>query len=306
MSLDKVTVSAIIPTRDRPALLQRALDAVLAQVGDALVEVIVVYDQSKPDLSHQGLSGYVPVRVITNTRRPGLAGARNSGIAAATGAWIAFCDDDDVWSPDKLQHQEKAVAAAPDTDFVVGGITIAYGDKRIERRTSLKEITFQDLLLSRVMEAHPSTFLVRRSAIHERIGMVDEDLPGSYAEDYDWLLRAARIKPVLVADGATTLVQWHTESYFGSRWQMIDEALAYLVDKTPEFRDEPRGLARILGQRAFAQAAMGHGREAMRTALRTLRLDWRQLRAYVTPVVASRIVSAERVVKWANAVGRGF
>ena len=87
---------------------------------------------------------------------------------------------------------------------------------------------------------------------------------------------------------------------------MIDEALAYLVDKTPEFRDEPRGLARILGQRAFAQAAMGHGREAMRTALRTLRLDWRQLRAYVTPVVASRIVSAERVVKWANAVGRGF
>ena len=188
MSLDEVTVSAIIPTRDRPALLQRALDAVLAQVGDALVEVIVVYDQSKPDLSHQGLSGYVPVRVITNTRRPGLAGARNSGIAAATGAWIAFCDDDDVWSPDKLQHQEKAVAAAPDTDFVVGGITIAYGDKRIERRTSLKEITFQDLLLSRVMEAHPSTFLVRRSAIHERIGMVDEDLPGE-------LRRGLRLAP---------------------------------------------------------------------------------------------------------------
>lgn len=306
MSYPDVTVSAVIPTRDRPVLLRRAIEGVLGQAGDALAEVIVVFDQSEPDTTLERLSTDIPIRVITNTRKPGLAGARNTGIEAATGTWVAFCDDDDAWCPDKLQQQVKTLARNTDADFVVGGITIAYGERRIDRRTTLRQLTFRDLLRSRVMEAHPSTFLVRRSAILDAIGLVDEDLAGSYAEDYDWLLRAAKLRPVIVAEGATTVVRWHQSSYFGNRWEMIDEALAHLVAKTPEFADEPRGLARILGQRAFAQAAMGRGGQAMHTAGRALKLDWRQLRVYVTPVVAMRLIRADRLVRWANAVGRGF
>lgn len=55
------------------------------------------------------------VRVITNTRVEGLAGARNSGITAATGDLIAFCDDDDERTPDKLAVQVPALQAAPGT-----------------------------------------------------------------------------------------------------------------------------------------------------------------------------------------------
>jgi hypothetical protein len=51
---------------------------------------------------------------------------------------------------------------------------------------------------------------------------------------------------------------------------------------------------------------MGETRRSLATAWQTFRLDWRQPRAYIVPIVASRIISADRLVKWANATGRGF
>ena len=138
------------------------------------------------------------------------------------------------------------------------------------------------------------------------MGLVDEELPGSYAEDYDWLLRASRVNPIAVAPATVALIQWHPDSYFGNKWDMIDKALDFLVDKTPEFDTDPKGKARILGQRAFAQAAMGRRKEALSTIKETVRLDWRQPRTLLTLAVAGRLVDAERLVKWANAAGRGI
>ncbi|MGA9596920.1 MAG: glycosyltransferase family A protein [Acidimicrobiia bacterium] len=302
---ETISVSAVIPTRNRPELLRRAIEAILHQEGDNVHEVVVVFDQSDPDESLQDLSPNIPIRAVPNTNTPGLAGARNTGIDTATGEWIAFCDDDDVWLPDKLVRQCRALAIHQETLFAVGSVIITYGDKRVHRQSELQTIEVGDLLRDRIMEAHPSTYLTRRAAI-EQWGPVDEALPGGYAEDYDWLLRAARVRPVLVVPEAVTEVEWHPDSYFGNRWATIDSALEFFVDKTPEFANEPRGLARIVGQRAFAQAAMGQTRRALSSAWQTFRLDWRQPRAYIVPVVASRIVSADRLVKWANATGRGF
>lgn len=306
MNMNGAFITAVVPTRHRPKLLRRTLRAIADQADEGLLEVVVVYDQSEPDLSLIEEFAPVQVTVVSNERSPGLAGARNTGILAAKGGWIAFCDDDDVWSEDKLLQQRAAMVRHPEADFIVGNITIAIGDKLIPRRTDMTEIALPDLIRDRVMEAHPSTFLVRRAAIEDYLGFVDEALPGSYAEDYDWLLRAARRRPVVVADASIATVQWHERSYFGSRWEMIDEALAYLVAKTPEFNEDPRGMARILGQRAFAQAAQGKSGEALRTAWRTIKLDWRQVRAYASVAVASRVISADRLVRWANAMGRGF
>ena len=303
---DEFSVTTIIATRNRPDLLRRALRSIGEQTDPGVSEVIVVFDQSEPDASLVEEFASLPVRVITNERAPGLAGARNTGILASTGNWIALCDDDDAWRPEKLAHQHEEIERRPELDFVVGSVTIAYGDRRINRRAGMASITFDDLLRDRIMEAHPSTYLVRRGAIDDYLGLVDEEIPGSYAEDYDWLLRAARVKPIGVAEKAVALIQWHKQSYFGNKFGMIDEALAYLLEKTPEFDRERRGKARILGQRAFAQAAMGRRREAFSTARQTLRLDWREPRAYMSLAVNTRLVGAERLVKMANSVGRGI
>ena len=181
-------VSAIIPTRDRPDLLRRAIRSVLDQRGGHLLEVIVVFDQEEPDKDLHAEFPDAPLRLVVNNRTPGLAGARNSGIDVALGEWVAFCDDDDAWSRDRLQRQLALANRLPHVDFVVAGIEIRRGNRSFVRVPNRSWITFPDLLRSRIMEAHPSTFLVRRLAIDE-IGEVDEKLPGSYAEDYDWLLR---------------------------------------------------------------------------------------------------------------------
>src|SRR5262249_48229406 len=95
------TVSVVVPTRNRPELMREAVRAALAQDYNGAIEVVVVYDQSEPE---PGLSDELAdaldgsrrsIRVETNTTRaPGLAGARNHGIGAATGELVAFCDDD--------------------------------------------------------------------------------------------------------------------------------------------------------------------------------------------------------------------
>ena len=84
---------------------------------------MVVYDQSEPD---QSLAGDPRIRVVANTRTPGLAGARNTGILALDTDLVAFCDDDDEWLPGKLRRQVVALQAVPAAEFASCGIVVAY------------------------------------------------------------------------------------------------------------------------------------------------------------------------------------
>lgn len=86
---------------------------------------------------------------------------------------------------------------------------------------------------------------------------------------------------------------------------MIDEALDYLVDKFPEFHDDPVGLARIRGQQAVAQAAMGERRRALRTAVETIKLSPTERRVPVALLVAAG-VPAGSVLKVLHRFGKGI
>ena len=298
------TVSVVIATRDRPQLLRQALAAVAAQDYDGEIESIVVFDQSEPDTTLERADGARPVRCVRNARTPGLAGGRNTGAEAARGELLAFCDDDDAWMPAKVAAQVELLATNPTAAVATTGVQVEYEGKVISRRSELREITLDDLLRSRVMEAHPSTVVVRREAFAD-IGPVDEHLPGSYAEDYEWLLRAARRTRIVTVAQPLVRVLWHRTSWFSQRWEMIAQALTYLLEKYPEFERQPRGLARISGQVAFAYAALGRRKEAWRWAAKTLRLDPRQARAYLALVVAAGLVQPKRVVDALNARGKG-
>lgn len=106
-------VSAVIPTRNRPHLLLRAVRSALAQTHEGL-EVIVVVDGTDPATSNalQTISDE-RLRVIVLPQSQGVANARNIGVEAAHGDWIAFLDDDDEWLPEKTALQlERAKASA--------------------------------------------------------------------------------------------------------------------------------------------------------------------------------------------------
>ena len=98
-------VSVVVPTHDRSRLLALTLRSILGQRGVDL-EVIVVDDGSTDDTAEvvAGL-GDDRVRLLRHDTPQGVAAARNYGIAEAAGGWLAFCDDDDLWAPDKLARQ---------------------------------------------------------------------------------------------------------------------------------------------------------------------------------------------------------
>ncbi|HZI72415.1 MAG TPA: glycosyltransferase family A protein, partial [Gemmatimonadales bacterium] len=89
-------VSVIVPTRGRPELVRQALSSVIGQTYPGAIECIVVHDQEPPQPELAGLgTANRSVRVVSNSRSPGLAGSRNTGVALARGEFIASCDDDD-------------------------------------------------------------------------------------------------------------------------------------------------------------------------------------------------------------------
>ena len=101
------TVSVVIPTYNRSALITRALDSVLAQTVKPH-EILVVDDGSTDDTASLVRKHYPAVQLIRQ-KNTGVSAARNAGITAATGEWVALLDSDDAWLPRKLERQVHAV-----------------------------------------------------------------------------------------------------------------------------------------------------------------------------------------------------
>lgn len=119
------------------------------------------------------------IRTLTNERKPGLAGNRNTGITHAQGAYLGHCDDDDEWLPSKVTNQVAILQARPDATGTRDlRTTVCYQGIDTPRPGSGTDLHLEDFLLSRRAEVHSSTFFFERSML-DRIGFVDEDLPAA-------------------------------------------------------------------------------------------------------------------------------
>jgi glycosyltransferase involved in cell wall biosynthesis len=246
------------------------------------------------------------VRAISNTRTPGAAGARNAGALAARAPLLAFCDDDDEWLPDKLDRQVAVLRRQRDVSAVTCGIEVVYDDRAVVRMPQKVTVTLSDLLRSRLAELHTSTILVERKDFLGAIGPFDEAIPGSYGEDYEWLLRAARQAPVAAVRGPFARIHWHDASLFEGRWNTMVAGLRYLLNKHPELAQTRKGLARIYGQLAFASAAAGGRRQSFRLTGATVKLDWRQPRAYLALLVSVGLLRPPLLLHVLHRFGRGI
>jgi glycosyltransferase involved in cell wall biosynthesis len=297
-------ISVVMATRERPQLLRRAVASVFAQRDVGPIEVVLVYDGTRIDDLADLDRGPHTLRAVENSRTPGLAGARNTGILASSAPLIAFCDDDDEWKPTKIAAQ-LPLMADPDVVLAATGIEIHSAGGKHER-LSPASVGLDDLLRSRITELHPSSFVVRADALRGALGLVDEELPASYGEDYDVLLRAAKVGRIVAAPEAHTIIHWDRTSFFSEKWQGIVDGLSYLLAKHPEFSRSGEGQARIEGQIAFAHGALGDRPQARAWARRAIGHDVRQPRAYLAMLVGLGIVSGERVVAALNKRGRGM
>ncbi len=300
-------LSVVISTHARPEQLREAIAAVRRQDHPGPIETIVVWDRAEPEPE---LAVSVdddpmrPVRVLANDRTPGLPGSRNCGAAAALAPVLGFCDDDDIWLPAKARRQLELLTSTG-SDTVVCGLELLVDGTPFARPGTEPVLRYAHLLRSRRMEANMVGALVRTDAFRGAIGPMDEHIPGGFAEDYDWVLRAARHQPIPVATEPLVQVRWVVRSHFREQWPSWEAALRQVLDRNPEFSGVPRGRARVEGQIAVAIAAQGRRREAWRQVRTTLGWSWREPRALLaTAIIAG--VPASTITSALNRRGRGI
>ncbi|MEK6798177.1 MAG: glycosyltransferase family 2 protein [Planctomycetota bacterium] len=204
------TVSIVVPTYNRAGLLPRALDSIVRQTIDCW-EIIVVDDGSS-DETPNAVSPYAKSlgKRFTCLRQDnqGASSARNRGIDAARGDYVAFLDSDDEFLPDKLQRQLELFRKEPSLGFVYSDF--AFVDLEGRRTDSVFRSKFPRALEAPTIEIAPrlhvctgSLFdtLIRGYFIATIVGMVRRDVLGdcvrfapmsSYAEEWLFYLQVAR------------------------------------------------------------------------------------------------------------------
>jgi glycosyltransferase involved in cell wall biosynthesis len=160
--------------------------------------VLVVDDGSSEEVRETlGGLGDSRVRVIRHEQRQGVARARNTGIFASTADWVAFLDDDDVWSPRKLRVQLDAVRAS-DAAFVYGIAALLDDDDEVVGLDPAPDPDglLAKLLASNAIPAGASNVLARRDAVVD-LGGFDERF--SHFADWDlWIRLAANYRGVRI------------------------------------------------------------------------------------------------------------
>lgn len=210
-------ISVIIPTCNRARTLARALRSVFAQTLPA-AEVLVVDDGSVDQTPWMLRSWFPSVRRIRQPNR-GVSRARNVGIEAARGTWLALLDSDDTWHPRKLQRQAEALAADPhalichtDEIWIRRGRRVNPMKKHAKRGGWI----FPHCLARCVIS--PSSVLIHRRLFTEA-GLFDEQLPA--CEDYDLWLRVCARHPVLYCpQPLITKYGGHGDQLSGRYWGM--------------------------------------------------------------------------------------
>ncbi len=194
-------VSVLIPTYNRPALVPRAVRSALDQTLRE-IEVIVIPDG--PDAATMAALASIQdsrLRIEPLPSHAGQSAVLNFGAKLARAPWLAFLDDDDHWSPRKLEVQLQAAASNPNA--IVGCRFIARGDRadlvwprRAPRHGEpLSEYLFCRSSLAFGEGLMPTSALFVSSQLFRELPM-NERLPNHI--DLDWLCRASRQGAVLV------------------------------------------------------------------------------------------------------------
>jgi glycosyltransferase involved in cell wall biosynthesis len=222
-SIPTPSISVVVPTYNAEAFLGRTLDSALAQTHPAH-EVIVVDDGSL-DTTPAVCARYGTAIRYLRVENGGQQRARNDGVAAASGDWIALLDHDDLWHPDYLAEVAGVIRTC-DVDAVFANSAIIHeagarsGHAVADRFVELAPARYWESLglvpgaarsalarwpLAPFMRFHPvqPTVLTVRAALYRSLGGFDPRMRGCSAEDFEFelrLLRAARVgfvwKPV--------------------------------------------------------------------------------------------------------------
>ncbi len=188
-----VAVSVVVPTHDRPDLLAQTLRSVVLQ-HDVDLEVIVV-DDGSPRGQVEAIVAALDddrIHVLRSDRPQGVSSARNRGVSQARAPWLAFCDDDDLWAPDKLREQLGAADDGWPAWVYTGSVNVNEAGRVVGGRLPLPPPQVVALLPRRnVVPGGGSAVLVHRRLL-DQAGPFDRRLHNT--EDWDLWVRLSRLR----------------------------------------------------------------------------------------------------------------
>lgn len=197
-------VSVVVPTFNRAQLLSETVISILGQTFQKF-EIIIV-----DNMSEDGTETYVRglddprIRYYRNPNNGTIAINRNFGIRQARGKYVAFCDDDDLWLPEKLQKQLTHFSAegisCVATDYIpIGDMNFINKSLQFLPREEYRDFTYKEILLPFNPVVTSST-LVRRDCLLEEGGF-DESPEFQFIEDWElWLRLSRKSKIRILAD----------------------------------------------------------------------------------------------------------
>ena len=207
-------VSVIIPTYRRPDFICDAINSVLCQtVND--IEIIVVDDNGisteAQKRNEEILSKYIAenkIRYIVHETNKNGAFARNTGIFASNGEYIAFLDDDDVFHPNKLESQINKLKQTG-ADICLCGFTRVYAEKTIITIPELKDITIPNILMHRVDTCAGSCLLVKATLAKFIRGF---DVSFERHQDLEFLIRLLKNGKMCLVEDSLVDIKMHTQN----------------------------------------------------------------------------------------------
>lgn len=207
-------VSAIVPTYNYGRFVCQAVESALRQTHPRM-EVIVVDDGSTDDTRERLAAFGERIRYIYQHNR-GLSAARNTGIRAANGDWVAFLDADDLWHSQKTEIQLRAARGVAGCGLI-GGRPATELPGSLPPDPSTKRLTVREFLLSAPIG--PSSALVRKN-LFETCGVFDESLES--VEDRDMWLRLAAHAPCVQVDSRCWWYRTHAAQMNRNAQRMFD------------------------------------------------------------------------------------
>lgn len=289
--------SVVIPTYNRRHIVDRAIDSVLEQRAEG-IEILAVDDGSTDGTVDWLRRRYAdePLQVLVNSGAKGPAGARNVGIRAARGEFVALLDSDDAFLPGHLADAAAAFARETPPDVVFGparyerdGVEESYMGPNFERKLGLAPSLFTDDLLTVFDDSffdhlleygcwfNLSTVVMRREAAQE--GM-NEQL--RISEDYEFWLRLSRKYRFACLHRQQIRYTLHDENISFEADDSIDKHAPRLLQALDVIRAYPgltrRQRAMIDRQRSEVLFSWGYRCRLHRDWRGAARLHWQSLR----------------------------
>jgi glycosyltransferase involved in cell wall biosynthesis len=280
-------VSVVLPAYRSAEFVNQALDSIRAQTLTD-IEIIIVDDCSPEECVRQ-YDIRDNVTLIRHVERQGPAAARNSGIRAARGAYIALMDMDDIWLPDKLESQVQLMKSDGSVGLVYCHYTLV--DERLQptgqqpRPKPLGDRPLLRLLKGNVIKSC-SVVMIRRDAL-DRCGIFDESIVGT--DDWDLWLRIASEFKVCSDPRPLVLYRTHSNQLSGDYAVMREGSIVVRERWLPWAAKEAPEMVPVLRahlcheyQRLSKQQARNQSlSSSIRTLFTAVRTNPRDLRSYL-------------------------